>query len=382
MNTRTTLSICVAILLAGGGATLTIFSTEPTARKTGAVRETAMLVEVVELSRDTHAPTFVATSVVEPSQDVTLRPRVSGQVLARAPGFTPGGIVARGDTLLRIDPADYENALARARSDLRQAEADLQMEMGRQKVAEQDYALLDTSISEEQRALVLREPQLETARSVVEAARAAVAQAELALARTVVTAPFDAHILSRNANVGSQVSAGDDLGRLVGLETYWVSLSVPLSRLRWLDVPEDGASPGSPVVLRNRTAWDEDEHRDGHLYRLVGALADRTRMARVLVAVSDPLGRETDGPPLVIGSFVEATVKGRVLEDVIRLDRGLVRTDDTVWVMEADSLRIRDVAIVLRDATHAYVRDGLEDGDLVVTTNLATVSDGAPLRLE
>ena len=38
--------------------------------------------------------------------------------------------------------------------------------------------------------------------------------------------------------------------------------------------------------------------------------------------------------------------------------------------------------MVFRDASHAYVGGGLEDGDRVVTTNLSTVADGASLRLE
>jgi hypothetical protein len=40
------------------------------------------------------------------------------------------------------------------------------------------------------------------------------------------------------------------------------------------------------------------------------------------------------------------------------------------------------VSIVFRDAQYAYIESGLKDGARVVTTNLSTVSDGAPLRLE
>jgi hypothetical protein len=50
--------------------------------------------------------------------------------------------------------------------------------------------------------------------------------------------------------------------------------------------------------------------------------------------------------------------------------------------MEGDSLRIRQVDVALRDARYAYVTGGLEDGDRVVVTDLATVTEGAPLRLD
>lgn len=384
MNWKKTLLICLGILLVAGAGTTLIFSTEPTAERTGAARETAMLVDVISVARDTVQPTIEAMGTVQPSQDIVLSPRVSGEIIRRTEAFTPGGYVEKGETLLQIDPADYENALQQRKSELRQAESDLKIEMGRQDVAQQDYQLLADTLSEENRALVLREPQLNAARSEVESARAAVNQAELDLQRTTIKAPFDAHILSRNVNVGSQVEPGQDLGRLVGLDTYWVEATVPLAKLRWLTAPGDGAE-GATVRIRNRTAWQDGESRTGHIHRLVGALENQTRMARVLIAVPDPHSYQTDNadqPTLMIGSYVEAQIQAETLSNVVQLNRDYVRDNDTVWVMEDGVLRIKDVNIVFRDAQYAYIDEGLDEGDQVVTTNLSTVTDGAPLRLE
>lgn len=383
MNWQTTLLASLGILVGAGVITALIFSTEPTAKRTGATRETAMLVDVIQVRRDTVRPTIEAMGTVRPAQEIVLSPRVSGQVLRRSERFTPGGYVDEGSTLLQIDPADYRNQLEQRKSELQQAVADLKLEMGRQDVARQDYQLLDDSLSQQNQALVLRKPQLNAARSAVESARAAVDQAELNLQRTTIRAPFDAHILSRNVNVGSQVAPGDQLGRLVGLDVYWVEATVPVSKLRWLQFP-NGDGRGSTVTVYNRSAWEEDADREGTLYRLVGALEDDTRMARVLISVSDPHARQDDvsGPRLLLGSYVEARMEGKVMEDVVRLSREYVRDDETVWVMEDRTLQIRDVSVAFRDATYAYIDNGLQDGDRVVTTNLSTVTDGAPLRLE
>ena len=383
MNWKKTLLICCGILLVGGAATTLIFSTEPTARRGGATRDTAMLVDVTEVQRDTLRPTIQAMGTVRPSQDIILSPRVSGEIIWRAEEFTPGGFVEQGEKLLQIDPSDYENTLQQRQSELRQAIADLNIEMGRQDVALKDFQLLKDTLTPENKALVLREPQLDAARSRVQSARAAVEQAKLHLDRTSIEAPFDAHILSRNANVGSQVAAGDNLGHLVGLDTYWVEATVPLSKLRWLTLPGDGGE-GSKVRIQNQTAWEEGEYRTGRLFRLVGSIEDETRMARVLISVSDPLGYRSDNPDLptlMIGSFVEATIQGKMLDDVIRLNRDYIRDDETVWTMEDGKLRIQDVHIVFRDAQYAYIDSGLSREDRVVTTNLSTVADGAPLRL-
>jgi hypothetical protein len=186
-------------------------------------------------------------------------------------------------------------------------------------------------------------------------------------------------------NIGSQVSRGDNLGHLVGIDTYWVEATVPLSKLRRLTFPDGGKERGSPVRVRNRTAWEEGEYRQGYLYKLMGSLEDQTRMARVLVAVPDPLGRlnETnDLPALMIGSFVETQIQAGQISGVIRLNRDYIRKNETVWTMEDKKLRIKDVNIVFRDARYAYISEGLEENAKVVTTNLTTVADGARLRLE
>jgi hypothetical protein len=83
----------------------------------------------------------------------------------------------------------------------------------------------------------------------------------------------------------------------------------------------------------------------------------------------------------MIGSFVEARIAGVPIQDVTRIDRDYVRQGDTVWIDENGVLRIRDMDIVYRDDKFAYVRSGLSNTDNVVTTNLATVFDGAALRL-
>lgn len=358
--------------------------TEPEAERETATRETAMLVEVIEVARGDYRPEITAVGTVRPVRDVVVAPRVGGEIIARAESFTPGGYIAAGETLVRIDPADYENAVAEHESALAQAQAELSVEMGRQQVAERDYALLDQDLPPEQRALVLRAPQLATAEARVAAAQAALDQAELDLERTRVPAPFDALILSRDVDLGSQVSPGESLGRLVGLHAYWVVATVPRAKLRWIQVPDAEGDPASVVHLDDPTGWGPGVHRVGRVDRVIGALDDETRLARVLVAVDDPLARDEAAgqPPMMIGAYVEARIQGRPLEGVVRLARGHVRKEDTVWVMEDGELHVRPVTVVFEDPEFCYIAQGLEDGERVVTTDLATVVDGAPLRLE
>lgn len=383
MSWKKSLLISLGILLAGALVTTLIFSTEPSAKRTGATQQTAMLVDVITAERGTFSPTIQAMGTVEPAQDVVLSARVSGEIIKLGQKFTPGGYVEEGDILLQIDPADYQHTLQQRQSELNQATSDLTLEMGLQEAAQKEFESYGDSLSEENRARVLRQPQLKAAKARVQSARAAVEQAQLNLQRTTVRAPFDAHILTRNVNVGSQVATGNNLSRLVGLDEYWVEAAVPVSSLEWISIPDDN-SRGTPVRLRNRTAWPDDTFRTGYIHKLLGSLGQETRMARILISVPDPQAyhSEADKPRLMIGSFVEANIKAEQLTNVIRLNRDYVRENETVWVMQDGKLDIRDVGIVFRDAQYAYIDEGLQDNDQIVTTNLSTVTDGAPLRLE
>ena len=390
MNNKKILWICLAII--GGGLLVTalIFSTEPEAQQEGASLETAMLVDVTTIKKGTFEPRVVATGTVQPVEDVNLSPLVSGQVIRRDPSFTPGGFVKKNQVLLQIDPADYRNTLELRKSEYMQSQTTLDTEMGRQEIAVQDLQLItddslfgDNPLSEDERELVLRKPQLNAVKANIGAAKAAVDQAQLNLERTTIRAPFDAHILSQNVTNGSLVAQGDILGRIVGTKEYWVVATVPVSKLQWLSFPDNDSEKGASVRIENASAWPDDAYREGYLDRQIGALDGQTRLARVLIKVTDPLATtsEFEGKPkLMIGTFVEVSIQADAIPNIVRLNRDYVRSNETVWVMKEGKLEIRNVEIVLTDDTYAYIRKGLEDNEKVVITDLSTVSNGIGLR--
>lgn len=370
---------CTGILGGAAAAIYYINTTEPVATQVKSVRKSAALVETTIAERGDYAPQIEVLGTVRAASEVLLSPRVSGQVSSLSKKFIPGGTVNAGDVLVQIDPTDFKNTLSIRKSELEQVEASLQIEEGRQLLAQQELELLQDTIKDLNRSLVLREPQIASIRAEVNAAKAEVQRAQIDLERTEVKAPFDAQILTRSVNVGSQVTPGDELARLVGLDEYWVMASVPLRSLRWVEFPETDGQ-GSEVKLRDSDTWLPGVERTAVVSRLIGTLDDQTRLARVLITVDDPQGRESDVPPLVLDTLIETHIIGRPLEDVVRIEREYVRDKDTVWVMKDSKLEIRSVEIVFRDAQYAYISSGLDDDDEVVTTNLATVASGIPLR--
>ncbi|AWW32961.1 efflux transporter periplasmic adaptor subunit [Echinicola strongylocentroti] len=385
MNNKKTIFISAGILASSALVVFLIFFTEPTAKSEGATKITAMLVSVEEVSSGTFVPEFITTGTVQAVDNISLSAQVSGEVIERMNEFIPGGLVRKGEVLLKINPADYHNQLALRKSELAQAETNLQIEMGRQNIAEQDLALISgDTLSDKEQSLVLRKPQLASIKAQIQSAKAAVDQATLNLQRTVIKAPFDAQVITQNVTLGSQIALGDDLGRLVGTEAYWVQITLPVRDLKWLNFPTGSEEIGDTVKIRNTSSWEPEEYRIGYLYRQIGALDPQTRLARIILRVPDPLGYKSSNykPQLLIDEFVEVDINGKPIEGVVRLNRDYLRSNETVWVMENEKLSIRHVQIKLMDAHYAYISQGLKDGEKVVTTNISTVTDGVPLRVE
>ncbi len=373
--------ICAVILGGAWFAIVWINNTEPVAQKVKTTRKSSALVDTIIVNYGTYSPGLAVLGTVRPAQQISLRARVNGQVTELSSKFVPGGMISKGDLLLTIDPSDFANAVSIAESELEQASARMEIEEARQRLARKELELLQGSIDGANRGLVMREPQIASIKAEVSAAQASVERAKLDLERTKVLAPFDAQVLNRTVNVGSQVGSSNDLGQLIGLDEYWVMAAVPIRSLRWIEFPrEDDEKSGSKVTLKNSEAWGDQVTREGRVSRLIGALDQQTRLARVLITVEDPLGRTNDEPPLILDSLLDTEIEGRPMENVVRLDREYVRDEDAVWVRKDGKLEIRDVKIVFRDGRYVYISEGLDDGDEVVISTLATPAEGIGLK--
>lgn len=377
--------IAPLLVLAGAaGGSVLLMDNAPQAGRRPPPERQARLVEVVPAQQVSAPVEITAWGEVRPAQELVLRPQVSGRVETLAEELVPGGRLAAGAAVLRLEQLDYELQLQQAKSALTQAQAKLALEMGQQAVAEREYQLLDRPASAEEKRLMLRQPQLETAQAEVSAARAALAEARAALERTTVQAPFDALVLDRQVAPGSLVSASTDLATLVATDRWWVELAVPVSALSWIDVPRAPGERGSTVRLYNEAAWGPEQHREGRVTRLYGALEDQGRMARLLVEVDDPLSVTAEGadaPRLLLGSFLRAEIVGRQADEVVAIDPAWLHAGDTVWVMnQDDALAIRPVQITYRGKDRVLIGAGLEPGDRIVTTPINAVSEGMPLR--
>jgi RND family efflux transporter MFP subunit len=342
------------------------------------------LVQVIPVQKDDCKTKVIADGIVIPAQQVALRPQVTGQIVDISPDFVPGGIVRAGQKLIEIDHRDYDILVKQRKSDVAKALRDLKVEEGNQAIAKQEYELLGEIISEEDRELVLREPQLASIKAAQESAQAALDKARLDLARCDILAPFNAIIQEKHVDFGATVSTNSNLVTLIGTDEAWVEVKVWISQLKWLTIPRTNGDSGSSVTIYNNLAWGAGKSRVGRVLCLIGELEKQGRMARLLVTIDDPFclkPQNRDLPQLLMGSYVSAEIEGRILKSVFPIKRSHLR-GDTVWLMnDAGQLEIRNVQIAFRGVDSVYVDEGITEGEKLIVTDMAAPVEGTSLRI-
>ena len=346
-----------------------------------------ILVEVMEAKPERQRIQVEAMGTVIPARELDLVPEVNGRIIKMNSNLVPGGYLRAGDEVARIDPRDYETAVTQAAAQLEQARLNLELERGRQIIAKREWTALypTTQSSEASSSLALREPHLESAKANVESAESMLSQARLNLDRTIIRAPFNAIVRSEAVEIGQLIMPQTRIAKLIGADRCWVQVSIPVSQTPWIDLPDMKGDGGARATITLQGDENLAVEREGRIVRLLSDLDPDGRMARLLVAVDDPLGLESDKEkqtlPLLIGAYVHVGIDGQALDNVLVIPRTAIREGDRVWVMdEDDRLSVREVNIVWRRKDSVLLTNDIAPGERVVTSRIATPIPGMLLR--
>lgn len=346
----------------------------------------AVLVETITVPESAPQVWITAYGSVEPAREVALRPQVGGVVVEQNPKLVAGGRIAAGERLLKIDPRDFQNALQQREASLASAHSALQMEEGRQVVAQREWELLESTLpaTPESRNLALRVPILEEKQAAVRAAESQLAQARLDLERTELRAPFNALVLSESVEVGQSVSPQSDVAHLVGSDAAFVDVSVPGRYLAWIEVPGTGGGEGARVELVKEMEAGLTFTRQGRVASVLPDVDPNGRMARLRIELADPLGLDSETPmaePFLVGDYVRARLEGPVLDHALEIPRVALREDDRVWVMSLENkLDIRPVEVLHRQED-TVILHGVAAGERIVVSNLPEAVPGMALAV-
>ena len=308
---------------------------------------------------------------VRPQIEIDLVPEVGGKIVFVSPNFIEGGIFKKGETLLRIEDADFQVAVIRAEAGMAQAEQVLAQEQAEGEVARQDYAELGRG---EPSPLALREPQQAQARASLQAAKAELEAAKLNLSRTEVRAPFSGRVREKSSDIGQFVTPGSRLARIFSSDIAVVRLPLSDPELAKLDIPLAYVAKSrteAPKVDLSAVVAGSERHWEGRIMRTDATFDTTSRALFAIVEVLDPYGKgaSEDGVPLAAGLFVDAKIAGKFFGDVITIPRDGLRPENEVYIVDdKGQAEIREVTVLDTSPNRAVLRSGVSSGELVVVS--------------
>ncbi len=324
---------------------------------------------------------------------------------------------------LKLTEQNLQATLALERQSLAVAERELQRQRDLVARGAGTQAAVDSS---ERAALTLRSSVLELENQIrlvpaqiaaLESSKA-VAQARLEdalldIERVEIVAPFDGRVAEASAEISQFVGAGSSLGSVDGVDRAEIVARFPAAEIRDFGrLATRGADPQAVEAQdRGLRRFDRIGENFGvravatmevgsgdafgaaspswsaEVLRVSDSIDPETRAIGVIVAVDDPYGQAQAGqrPALIKGAFLRVELYAPAVDGLVLAPRAALRTGPTgaaeILVIGDDNLlERREVELVATMSEVAAIGGGLEEGDLIVVTDLAPAILGEEFR--
>lgn len=287
--------------------------------------------------------------VIEPWTRLELLARVSGsisEVLVRE-----GSKVVSGQVIARIEEIDYRIALDAARAAHARAKADHERK----------------KIMLRQKTLPVAEVELSEAQLL--AAKAAMEDAELRLARSTITAPMGGVISRLDAKVGLYLGVGDPVGEILEIDRVKAVVGIPES---------DVAAVRTIDEVEMEIQALADRRLVGRKYFLASSPETFARLYRLELELANGSG------DLLPGMFLRAQVVKKVVEDALAIPIYSVITrnnEQYVFVVRDGVVHKQPVVLGIMEQWMIQAVEGLKPGDLLVIEGHREVEEGQPVNV-
>ena len=313
---------------------------------------------------------------VAPRRQIDLVSQIAGPITQVANNFVNGGFFATNETLIQIDPREYQYALTRAQARIAEAERVLASERGAARHAQREWRELGDV---DANALFLRKPQIAAAEAAVAAAKAERDQAQLNLERTTLRAPFAGRVQQTHVNLGQHLTPGARIATI--FDSAFAEVRLPLTDQQSLlvDLPlgaNHAASTRPQVSLRGVVAGQNYEWR-GEIARTDASLDPQSRMYYAVVEIPEPFNTERWAAPLLVGMYVEAHIDGRALDNVIRLPKTSIFRRDKIYTLDAElRVQLKTVHVLDSNEDFVWIQGELTEGEAVVINRQGYINPG------
>ena len=333
----------------GAGGPAGSAAAAPGAKGGGAAPAGSVPVEVAKVAQQPMPQTITAVGSLRSDESIVVRPEVAGRVSAIR--FQEGQRVAKGATLVMLDPAINQAEVQQSRANL--------------KLAQGKY---DRAVDLAKSNFISGQAKDE-AENNLRVAEAGLQLAEAKLAKTEIKAPFSGIIGLRVVSIGDYVKEGADVVNLESIDPLKVDFRVPETYLKQVQVGQSlqvqlDAVPGKTF--------------DGKVFAvnpLVDA-AGRSIVIRALVRNSDTSLRP--------GMFARVRLITRDEQNALVIpEQAIVPQGDEQYVFRVTDGKANRVKIAVGQRRDGLVQvlNGLAPNDVIVTAGQLKIRDGVPVSV-
>ena len=304
-----------------------------------------------------------------PVDHVQIMTKVAGEV--QTVNFQEGTYVQQGDVLFTLDPEPYELALESAEAALRGALA--QNENAQATLKRSEELIKTNAISQQQ--FLNDQASARTAAANVAKARAAMKTADLNLRYTRIVAPVSGRVGEKNVSVGDLVGTAPPVRIMTDMMVMNpINIMMSISEKDLLDNVVEHSELN--LTLAN-----------GDVYPLTGKVdfvdnnvSPNNSTIQVRATFPNPDNK------LVPGLFVSVKATDTRAQQLISIPQRAVMENQSgrfVYVADSDSnVVVRTVQTGPRIGVQWVINEGLEEGDIVLTSNLQLLRPGQAISLE
>ncbi|MGB1077395.1 MAG: efflux RND transporter periplasmic adaptor subunit [Bdellovibrionales bacterium] len=354
--------IIVVIFIVGAFTISGVLKANKKAPETQEKEDRVLVVDKKTINPTSYRISFQTTGVISARGSVNIVPQVGGKIVMIDDQFFSGGVFEKDTPLFEVEKRDFELEVDRLSASVAQAQTAYNLEKAESEAALSEWRQVNGDKPAPR--LVARKPQLSEAWAVLKGAKAQLENAQLDLERATFTFPFDGRVLSSTLEHGQVVSAGQSYGSVYDINALEVQASLTDQELKWL------LNAPNPEITISTTYLGQTKTYEGVLKRGASALDDVTRFATI------SLGFKSPPHNLLPGIFVDALIKGPMIENALVIPTSAVQKGEAVWEINSDnSLALLDREIIYSDEGVIVMRG---DGEAinVVTSKISGVTDG------
>jgi len=376
---------------------------------TAARRERAVQVRLEPVGKKSLVATVTASGRIVPKSAVDISADITGRIVTIP--VKEGQMVTRGTLLLRIDPSQYEAAVARAQAMLSSAEASaLQARANRdqaKRALDRTNTLKETApnlVSTEQMEQAqtqydVAEALANSAEHQVSQARAGLREAQDALAKTVLRSPIDGQV-TRVAVEEGEVAVPGTFSRETGLLMTVSDLSVIIVKVQVDETDvvrlHMGDSADITIDAFPDTSFSGRVSKVAQSAILAAAAAQATGTADRAVDYDVEVTLDRPPPDIrpdlsatakIITATRDSTLSIPIIALTVREHRPIStenapvdttkakKETEGVFVVDGGTAQFRPVKVGIAGEEYFEVLDGLREGDTIVAGPYQTIRD-------